>query len=128
MNNVTFETAMLLKEAGFPEPTKFSLGQFWFIRVTKRTDYEKILVVPSFDPDIECRLSGITSDRWTPIQDDIFAPTSTDILQQLTAFLFFDGRQWVVMEIGSNKILGFHEEPAEACAAAWLSVNEKKQE
>lgn len=110
---VSFETAKRLKEAGYPQPERFAEHQaFYRLSATVRTAV-----------DLEPR-----------IESETFAPSATDILNQLPAHsLRFNGdvfscTEWDFsgskeFEYEVNKFK--HPNPAEACAAAWLSVHEK---
>jgi len=123
MQVVTFETAKRLKEAGFPNPEILN-NKFWFI-----TDHEKPLFVEYFENILEC-----IRMKFNPI----FAPSATDILPKLYTGVT-DGTEWAIVfrgknwscvlrqwnEQGQSVDAWYHSEnPAEACAAAWLDKNE----
>jgi hypothetical protein len=104
---VTFETAKRLKNAGFPQPDEIGLKVYYNILGAENT----------------CLAGRL-------IHGQIFAPSATDILKEFFApeddgpFLYWSGqnRFWVC----DFDIYTFdHENPAEACAAAWLSIHEK---
>lgn len=80
-NVVTFETAERLKEAGFPQP-EFMPGQFWYVAPDC---LEIIIRIHNDENEVEASAFHNTDfphdephpDQW------IFAPTATDILEQL---------------------------------------------
>lgn len=117
MSHVTFETAARLKEAGFPQPKKFTVGEFWFMRVTPKLEYEEILVVHTFRAELERQLPGITSERWAPDPDDVFAPTATDLLRQLPDYWF--------VAVSTTDPHGLYQTciDPEELAAAWLTIH-----
>ena len=126
-DHVTFATAILLKDAGFPQPAP-APGQFWYNK------YE----------DIICW--GHTVDSWGEPYEDAttFAPTATDILRELHNHFatmpghsvnielspIDDGFQVDVFEdlpFGAMEpVCEIHERPAEAAALAWINLHEKK--
>lgn len=96
-NYVTFETAKKLKEAGFPQPEPFPVGQVWY-----------------------CLVYG----TWFPLpqmrgSNSIYAPTATELL--------LDGWSLVRERIdycAAKDGVRFTEwvtSPAEAAASAWLN-------
>lgn len=100
MKNVAiFETAVRLKEAGFPQPMP-GAGQFWY----NETGIAGVLISSvewrGFDGDAETVLDGYF------IRDFVFAPTATDVLEQLVAI---------------------NENLAESAALSWFDFNEKKE-
>jgi len=114
MQVVSFETAKRLKEAGFPQPEKLTHGQFYYsehghlFRYTHGPQYE----------------------------NTFFAPSATDILKELGRrfILGYEKNGWWcektqhVYEVadGMQVTASYnHENPAEACAAAWLAKNAK---
>jgi len=115
MQVVSFETAKRLKKAGFPQPEIMEFGlAFW---VKNYTDH--ILALTDYD-NIGIKMRENYS----------FAPSATDILKELggQADLRFSRNGWTV-SIFQNQ---YHSDsfnsvdnPAEACAAAWLAKNEK---
>lgn len=115
MQVVTFETAKKLKEAGFPQPA-FERGQIW----CNSANYSLLItnVVPGQLMDYHVG-SVHFEDRYAD-DDWIFAPSATDILQQLPSHLSLNydtGEFWCGEEKDWN--------PAEACAAAWLALHKK---
>lgn len=129
MDIVSFETAVRLKEARFPQPEP-EAGQFWY-----NTQGGEILVCKSFkrqelDPLLE---SGIIPDNELSVIAGtlIFSPTATDILRELhdyavvfddsqepKGFTCFDTLRRIPTEYPQT-----HANPSEACAEAWLSSN-----
>lgn len=117
---VSFETAKRLKEAGFPQPF-IAPAQIWFIPQPH--------LVGLWLPCEE------NTSPYSPHGDWVFAPTATDILRE-----FHRKRASVLLRLGaveegfecfySHSVSGFlgslsHDNPAEACAEAWLQLNEK---
>ena len=132
---VTLETALRLRDAGFPQPTP-EFGQEWYNR-------EYGLFVVGFIDAPYARATIIYNNRPSVFSKNLpnfsgcaFAPTATDILQQLR-----DGSKIIIMD---KKFLCYspdfehgidhpgtpiNDNPAEAVAEAWLSLlinNEKK--
>jgi len=119
MNVVNFETAKRLKEAGFPQPQVFNATQRSYIDNGKGICY-------------------VADDGEEIGDNEYFAPSATDILKELgPTFLLSVGyvlkvnqneRPFICVETVENISdckRGFsHENPAEACAAAWLDKNE----
>jgi len=125
-NYVTFETAVRLKAAGFPQPEP-EFGQVYFdvdgdrlIGLEKNFFFEKGLDAPSLISDNrEMRL--------------FFAPTDADILAELPENygLFRRGEGFAVISLSHGEIDGTeaeHDNLAEAAALAWLALNEKNPE
>jgi len=103
MNTVTFETAKRLKEAGFPQPEP-EFGQVWY------------------SPNGAIRVIYIKT------YDLVFAPSATDILKEIPFFgslsfevyeTRFEFRVWEGL-----KLIAKNENPHEAAALAWLSIQE----
>lgn len=108
-NIVSFETAKRLKEAGFPQ--HISNNDCWYAA------------------NGDCFLQWHGGDIWIggemPITREVdapfFAPTATDILRQIPGDqLAYNGETWVVFPPNDDLRDWEHENPAEACAAAWL--------
>lgn len=77
MNTVTFETAIALKDAGFPQPER-APGQFWY-------NQKGLLHVVFIEGgEGRCFLSVDDGDAWPCVDEGyIFAPQAHDILEQL---------------------------------------------
>ena len=141
MNNVvSFETAKRLEAAGFPQPAP-QVGQMWYPRhlgalcliIHANETGPSWLVVGNVE-------SGSIS-RFTPealVSALVYAPSVTDILNHLRGNyrLSCSNSGWWCDRVEELPDLadGFKvvecyndENPAEACAAAWLSIHEKKQ-
>lgn len=102
MNYVTYETAVLLKEVGFPQPEP-EFGQVWF-----SADRSPFVV------------GGFDTPRF--YDDLVFAPTATDIMRALPGLsMRFHShlKEWQT-RYKKNETRRAHKEPAEACALAWL--------
>ena len=135
---VSFETALRLKEAGFPQPS-LEVGQFWHSQyfgaywlcvVTKQATKPFTYLCPLdvIEWGHQFGHPGTPEDTGSPI----FAPTATDILRELWfrfSLKFGGNGKWIVLQ---TKDLNDREDqittdpnPAEAAAQAWLIDNEK---
>ena len=114
-NFVSRQTAIALREAGFPQPTTVMHGQVWY---SCHDD--------PFYIDSSIHKTGVPPYEWFACYP-AYAPTTNKILQQIpSASLFFDVAIWVclITEPGSPwLIIEENEKPAEAVAAAWLAYN-----
>lgn len=144
-NHVSAETALKLKNAGFPQPTP-EAGNAWYDINGKGR--------PLFVHEVtNSRLSfvsiGNPGAAITPpenFNNVAFAPTATDILRELgsdycikadnSGFECILGsrisRNPQVWAHSSNQSVSFllryrHENPAEACAQAWLAKKSKER-
>lgn len=112
---VSTETAIRLRDAGFPEP-EFQFGQLWETENGRDSAFVGTL---SFHLLKQYHLKEI-----------VFRPTATDILAELGSTyklgLALDGLWWCNNEgdFSKNEWLG---NPAEAAALAWLKIHENKQ-
>lgn len=124
---VKHKTAIELKQAGFPQP-KPAFGQIWYdsdgtpcVVFTETGDF-------------------VTNDGtvFSPLSTDnlYFAPDATEILNNipLKSLTFFPGDgiddPWWQVEFfdeikPTGNMLAEHANPAEACAATWLSLIKK---
>ncbi len=125
MNYVTNETARRLKSAGFPQPES-DIFQVWYTRT------QTIIQVVHFDNEQNAPVvysCGSAYYERRPFENLVYAPTATDILRELDENHFLttllDGRFCVALFVGSGDSI--HNNPAEACAAAWLALNEKEK-
>ena len=134
MNHVTFETALVLKAAGFPQPTTYvgcsgydisGKGRLLFIHEAygHRVGYVRV-----GDPG-----AAITSIEKVD-ETFIFAPTATDIIKELGRdfSLSYMNGEWFVLKstgdflpISSEPSVWKHIISAEAAAMAWLALNKK---
>jgi len=110
MNVVSFETAKRLKEAGFPQPEKYYTKGEWFY-------LSRVCLLCAHD--IEDRVTS----------SNCLAPSATDILKELgkSFHLYYNEKSngWACWEQSMSSANDrFHDNPAEACAAAWLAKNE----
>lgn len=134
-NVVTLETAKRLKQAGFPQPEP-KVGQFWYDGMFQRLS----IASHRMGKDQHLYLTPINAVDWSHyfeavvMLDDkndwpIFAPTATDILREMPgAILVLEnyGSQGKVWEVWKNGgLIADLENPAEAAAFAWLTLNEK---
>ena len=132
-DRVTNETSLRLEAAGFPQP-EIAIGQFWYAETEyKGGEYEHnplCVVVEAYSTRTK-HLRRLTCEKGTGEAGGavhVFAPTATDILKELqNHLLVFNGDKWVVVETATGEYLSdYCDNPAEACAAAWLEINEKK--
>lgn len=144
MDIVTFETAKRLKEAGFPQPEP-TFGQIWYngaeaFVVVKFCRAEEWSVCPLRSADWVRTFSAAFQHPLT-FGDPLFAPSATDILRELGEryhLVCVGGKNWIIeREISTSfedSFYGYvtetapienHENPAEACALAWLQLNSK---
>jgi len=118
-NHVSFETAKRLEAAGFPKP-KPEFGQAWY-------DEDGAYVIGSVSGKLICG-SWQDGDSFSDasMDGDIFAPTVIDILQELDGYVT-DGETCYFVN-AANELVNEYlpKNPAEAAAAAWLSINEKQ--
>ena len=111
MDIVSFETAKKIKEAGFPQPHPGDF-QFWYVEDNKNK-WEVTVIV---------KCGGIQEAILNVYGSRIFAPTATDILMLLSSTRFYFDKIWRVHWFRYNTVDEFkHEDPAEACALAWLA-------
>lgn len=134
MEIISFETAKRLKEAGFSQPETEHL-QLWTDRryPDGTARHDALLVVNkagTFTP--------FDGGNQVDIRNPVFMPTSTDILKEMP-------NDWVLLHRTNGDFCVccpflddwnepidpaefINENPAEACAAAWLHLNENKNE
>jgi len=132
MNVVSFETAKQLKEAGFPQHAAES-GQIWYNNHSAATFIGRMQLDEKERVYFYCHsLKSGRTDILMPIyEDSFFAPSATDILKELDLYEFslcrINGKWLLEIENdeGDGRYEHISENPAEACAAAWLAKNEK---
>jgi len=121
----TFETALKLRDAGFPQP-EFSDGQRWY---NKALNLKNIIsIIENYGGYIfSCDRSG---NFYGPVELGkmplVFAPTVQDILEQIPSFKLtfnwsyglWDCRRFGHWDCQEN------ESAVEACAAAWFDQKE----
>jgi hypothetical protein len=125
--NVTFDTALKLMEAGFPQPIEdeVNTGRFWY----------------QADGDMICYGFSVADyGEMATNKGCIFAPSATDILNELPGHKFALSKYtmkrksyWACNEswiFPDERIRAYTtpigvENPAEACALAWLEKNKK---
>lgn len=111
---VSYEIAKRLKEAGFPQPTETHLGGVWYT-----SDYYACALV-------WFREASVGVDK---LNDAIFAPSATDILQYLPGWAMqYVEAEWICYYV-QNELEDFvgHSNPAEAAADAWFFDNKYKE-
>lgn len=132
MSFVSYKTAVRLKEAGFPQP-EFDFRQVWY---AKNDADGKLGLVPipccawqgehPFLVDVDGQVVYLSD---IPAPDLVFAPTATEILRELPGvkLWFYPDQGFVCYNIVNNQDKWIEmDNPAEACAAAWLAIHEKK--
>ena len=131
MNTVTFEIAKRLNEGGFPQPEP-EFGQFWYHNAGLQ-----IAIMESNDAGGHIgkfiRFFGTVNGSLREksfFSVSIFAPTATDILKEIPfvslSFEVYETRfEFRVWE--GLKLIAKHENPHEAAAIAWLSIQEKNK-
>lgn len=133
MNHVTFETARRLKEAGFPQPAP-DLGQVWyyngggFLQVVEFDNEQNMPIIYAFGSAYYER-----RPYWNQL---IFACAATDILKELPGYYLirYGPHDMPNLPMGfafgcinpSRNTSWNDDNPAEACALAWLAIHEKK--
>lgn len=129
MDIVTFETAKALKSAGFPQPPIFhhdcDFDGFFYIL----EDHEDLFGLTQYTVPVlyHAPFKMPKQGRNTPSDVIIFAPITTDILRRLPGHKIFYSAtswSWICQHTVSGKSHG-NVNPAEACAAAWLELNNK---
>lgn len=131
-DRVTHETSLRLEAAGFPQP-EIAFGQAWYDEL-RQIDGMITNVNPGVSAFFNFTSGGYAVIYWSEFSGRFsFAPTATDILKELSIvvfshwFEFVEGKfQIRIFFQGGGERQYFHSNPAEACAAAWLEINEKK--
>jgi len=129
---LSYETAVRLKEAGFPQPEPEN-GQFWY-----NPDFGPFLVGKLWMVDGRLRnifypdTGKVVNKEIRLFPDCVFAPTATDILREMTdVSLRYSEREdcfWVSCwraAYDSGAIRQTNINSAEAAAQAWLIISEK---
>lgn len=117
MNHVTFETAVRLKEAGFPQPElTHVLGHIFYDRLGR-----KYMAVWQDNEDSNILMQPYLhnySDLKNPM---VFAPTATDILRELPDYWF--------VSASTTDPHGLYQTciDPEDMAAAWLALHENRE-
>ena len=140
MDKVTPETAIALKDAGFPQPKQPKFGDFFYMdnetlmfqREIPRKGFlswEFLNCEPEEDGFYSAELAEHNSHTFT------FAPTATDIMKKLGRgyVLWHEDKPnvgWFCRLTGTFSIEAgwpfYHQNPAEAAAQAWLHKNKKR--
>ena len=133
---VDFETAVRLKEAGFPQASP-EVGQFWYNEdkdlgvlgncISATFDFTWCSVGDNYDGH-----DDHYENTDSILKEYVFVPTATDIMRSLWfrfSLKFGGNGKWIILQ---TKDLNDCEEPittdanpAEAAAQAWLIDNEK---
>ena len=130
---VTFETAVRLKEAGFPQPQP-GAGQWWH-----NPDFGLFVVgIKWFADNREYRIFYPGTGKSVLKSEAMFlkcafAPTATDILRELRdgSNIGIMGKRFLCYSSDFEHGIDhpgtpINDNPAEAVAEAWLKLNEKK--
>ena len=129
-NNIcTPETAARLKAAGFPQPDP-APGQVWYYA----SAHPYVLLSPRSDGDWFVGGLETANSVFNPKISATFAPGVADLLRALWfrfTIRFGGNGKFLVLEITSlnnpeGDVVSENENPAEALAAAWMELNEKK--
>jgi hypothetical protein len=121
---VLFETAVKLRDAGFrqPEPSQGQIwwrGKDWFVLISYNCEGS----IGFYNDGISGSIEALGENPFAA-----FAPTAIDILQELgynfSLSCLSDGT-WFCDNQEDKTDAWQHENPAEACALAWLEVNKK---
>lgn len=118
-NHVTYETAVRLKEAGFPQPVPEE-GQLWYNPKTERLC---IILFNRAKWSFRVSYFGSASNKGGYLKDNfMFAPTAADILREL--WFPFDGTtsQWFLNNPDSELEIWKSDDPSEAAAQAFLNL------
>ena len=126
---VTNNTAEKLKSAGFqqPEPER---GQFWWYKDDYMGDEYEVLVLnvglAGVHFDSNYGSDTLSAEEFSGLT---YMPTATDILREVgPAYIFFhmvyEGKsRFYCNRVGVDADSWSHENPAKACALAWLEKN-----
>lgn len=140
---VSYETAVRLKVAGFPQP-KPEAGQWWH-----NPDFGLFVVgVKWFADNREYKIFYPGTGRSVLKSEAMFlkcafAPTATDILREMPSYFYIRKYKYQTKDIQIFSIFceeleagddllqiakGVNENPAEAVAEAWLKLNEPREQ
>ena len=125
MDIYSFETAKKLKAVGYPEPD-FGCWQVWYNEFSIGTFLGR-KVEKNGKMHFHCySLGSGRTDEMILFHGEgcVFAPTAADIMKEMKGVFLSPiiGDCWGVFKIGTSIMVGFHpENPAEACAEAYLS-------
>ena len=139
---VSFETAKRLKEAGFPQPEEFSVGDWWWAMIVRDEHsefsypYNERFFLRACVEKGRLEVVVQTNGCGVSLEEDYcyFAPTATDILVRLpdltALYKWRHENVWCVDYQTQDPPLltgtpHRHKNPAEACAEAWLKLNKK---
>lgn len=124
MDIVSFETAKALKDAGFP--AKIRRGCHYYKQSTGDIAY-----IGEADDEVWVLMCGEYKETIN-IYEGCYAPTATDILQQIGMAIEwvdtpFDGPYWVCWDNSMTRKYDptIHDNPAEAAAAMFLQMKNK---
>ncbi len=141
MDIISFETAKRLKEAAFPH-AEFETGQFLYNKQGEIAFlFDSGIVTRPLCPILFPSRKAMNPESSNDLLYCYFAPTATDILKELgpnwnlSSFMLPSGEvPFAVVwgyeheEVADPDKEFYHDNPAEACAAAWLQLNEIKNE
>lgn len=127
MNYATFETARALKKAGFPQPEP-EFGQVWYYN---EMGFYCTVLEAVFTNNHKVAVNAAGAIMRIEPDQNYFAPSATDIIPHLPQNLRYpieisgDNIKIWVLENGYSPRSFKGESLAEACAAAWLTLNKK---
>ncbi len=116
---LSYETAVKLKEKGFPQP-KQKIGQFWYFQRYPQGSARHWTAVVLTGNGIEPLDGGNLEGD---LQDMVYAPTAADIIRETHSHYYLqnDDDMWTAMPRYSGKAHS-HENPEEAASLAYLSL------
>lgn len=115
-DELSFQTALALKEAGFPQPDP-QPGQIWYdgaLKVMVRRGKDVVLTY----------MSGAELYKFSDSIFPVFAPSVADLLRELPN-LSLSFAMGVFLVYGGG-VSSCRENAAELLAAAWLEKNKKQ--
>jgi len=126
-NFVSFETALRLRAAGFPQPAP-DMGQVWAWPPDEGLHFIAAVAGVSAMHSIHIGLSTERVKDAGDFKDFAFAPGPAEILRELGPD-YQCGAQGAYFWCGRmpSPHASVEENMAEACAKEWLYINEKKQ-
>lgn len=122
MQHVTKQTAFALESAGFPQPEKFFVGQYWY--------------GPNSESSL-CIGTSYLNASWSRKPEDIAAPNAMELLDQMPSTigrqirLSFGGETFCVtvseiVDGSRSETYFFNKNAAEALAEAYLHLKENE--
>ena len=130
-NVVSYETAVRLKNAGFPQPEP-EAGQLWYMIGFDTPRLAIVGLWGTVDKRPVYRYLDANTWDFPDERESTFAPTATDILRELGGdnglFSILGGFEvWRVRVGYREEFIYRNDSPAESAAAAWLKTHEKEE-